>query len=49
MTLRFSDESMGVLTFSIGHFGKREDSLPALDHIATLKPGCNPWFQIEPN
>jgi len=50
MTLRFSDECMGVIAFPTGHFGKRgEDSLPALDHVTTLRPGCNPWFQTEPS
>lgn len=49
MTLRFSDESAGVMTFPTGHFGKREDPLSALDPVTTLGPGCNPWFQTEPN
>lgn len=48
MTLRFSDESVVVMTFPVGLSWKTSgDSLPALDHI-TLRPGSNPGFWTAP-
>lgn len=47
MTLKFSDESVGVITFCTWHFWKtREDSLPVLDHITALRLGSNYWLQL---